>query len=125
MPKYWGKQIFTKGSFPEVGQKQKTEKKKKEEKKERKLVIRLASYALQLHLGWRGQRCLGQKVGENNCKLRFVRHHGCRTQARLYQQYSIYLCQNIGGNKVSDKGVSPKWIKSRRRRRRKKKKKSR
>ena len=30
MPKYWWKQIFTKGSFPEVGQKQKTEKKKKD-----------------------------------------------------------------------------------------------
>ena len=28
MPKYWGKQIFTHGSFPEVGQKQ--ERKKKE-----------------------------------------------------------------------------------------------
>ena len=26
MPKYWGKQIFSLGSFPEVGQKQKTEK---------------------------------------------------------------------------------------------------
>ena len=30
MPKYWGKQIFTHGSFPEVGQKQKTEKKERE-----------------------------------------------------------------------------------------------
>ena len=29
MPKYWGKQIFTHGSFPEVGQKQKTEKKER------------------------------------------------------------------------------------------------
>ena len=27
MPKYWGKQIFSHGSFPKVGQKQKTEKK--------------------------------------------------------------------------------------------------
>ena len=36
MPKYWGKQIFSLGSFPEVGQKQKTEKKKK--KKERPKV---------------------------------------------------------------------------------------
>ena len=36
MPKYWGKQIFSLGSFPEVGQKQKTEKKK--EKKERPKV---------------------------------------------------------------------------------------
>ena len=26
MPKYWGKQIFTHGIFPEVGQKQKTER---------------------------------------------------------------------------------------------------
>ena len=34
MPKYWGKQIFAHGSFPEVGQKQKTER-KKEKKKER------------------------------------------------------------------------------------------
>ena len=30
MPKYWGKQIFADGRFPEVGQKQKTEKKKTE-----------------------------------------------------------------------------------------------
>ena len=33
MPKYWGKQIFTHGRFPEVGQKQKTDR--KERKKER------------------------------------------------------------------------------------------
>ena len=32
IPKYWGKQIFIHGRFPEVGQKQKTEKKKKREK---------------------------------------------------------------------------------------------
>ena len=32
MPKYWGKQIFTHRRFPEVGQKQKTEKKRKKEK---------------------------------------------------------------------------------------------
>ena len=28
MPKYWGKQIFTHGRFPEVGQKQKTKRKR-------------------------------------------------------------------------------------------------
>ena len=33
MPKYWGKQIFKHRRFPEVGQKQKTEKKKKEEER--------------------------------------------------------------------------------------------
>ena len=31
MPKYWGKQIFTHWSFPEVGQKQKTERKERAE----------------------------------------------------------------------------------------------
>ena len=35
MPKYWGKQIFAHGGFPEVGQKQKTERKEKEKKTER------------------------------------------------------------------------------------------
>ena len=36
MPKYWGKQIFTHRRFPEVGQKQMTEKEKEKEKKEKK-----------------------------------------------------------------------------------------
>ena len=31
MPKYWGKQILAHGRFPEVGQKQKTERKKERE----------------------------------------------------------------------------------------------
>ena len=30
MPKYWGKKCFAHGRFPEVGQKQKTEKKERE-----------------------------------------------------------------------------------------------
>ena len=33
MPKYWVKNYFAHGSFPEVGQKQKTEKKKKKERR--------------------------------------------------------------------------------------------
>ena len=48
-----------------MGQKQKTEKKREkieEEKKDRKLVITMASYALQRHLGWRTQSRLGQKT---------------------------------------------------------------
>ena len=80
MPKYWGKLIFAHGRFPEVGQKQKMEKerekreRKKREKKERKkrerkkrekdrkLVITMASYALQCHLGLRTQTHLGQYI---------------------------------------------------------------
>ena len=37
MLKYWGKQIFSLGSFPEVGQKQKTEKKEEEEEERLKV----------------------------------------------------------------------------------------
>ena len=51
MPKYWGKQIFSLESFPEVGQKQKTEKKEE----------RLTDGNNNGHLGWRTQNRLGQK----------------------------------------------------------------
>ena len=37
MPKYCGKQIFANGRFPEVGQKQKTERKRRREKEEERL----------------------------------------------------------------------------------------
>ena len=48
MPKYWGKQIFSLGSFPEVGQKQKTEKERKRKKERLKVGnITMASYTLQ------------------------------------------------------------------------------
>ena len=33
MPKYWGRNYFAHGRFPEVGQKQKTEKKKERKKR--------------------------------------------------------------------------------------------
>ena len=58
MPKYWGKQIFSLGRFPEVGPKQKTEKRERE--RERKLVKTMASYASQRPLGWRTQSPPGQ-----------------------------------------------------------------
>ena len=35
MPKYWVKNYFAHGRFPEVGQKQKTEEKRREREKER------------------------------------------------------------------------------------------
>ena len=46
MPKYWGKQIVPHGRFPEVGQKQKTEKKKKEKKREILQGLRVAQAAV-------------------------------------------------------------------------------
>ena len=57
MRKYWGKQIFTHGSFPEVGRKQKTEEKERK-KRER------------------------AKVSDNNGQATHgERKHACRTQA--------------------------------------------
>ena len=54
MPKYSGKQIFTHGRFPEMGQKQKTERKRK--KKER---LRLTMAKLRIaHASMLGQRKL-------------------------------------------------------------------
>ena len=53
MPKYWGKQIFAHGRFPEVGQKQKTEKKRED----RKLVITMAKLCM-AHASRLGQKNL-------------------------------------------------------------------
>ena len=56
MAKYWGKQIFSLRSFPEVGQKQKTEKKeKRKKKKDRKLVITMAKLRM-AHASTHGAR---------------------------------------------------------------------
>ena len=64
MPKYWGKQIISLGRFPEVGQKQQTERGERKKKEDRKLVITMASYALQSHLGWRMQAAWANNNGQ-------------------------------------------------------------
>ena len=67
MTKYWGKQIFSLRSFPEVGQKQKTEKKKKERER--------------------------AKVGDNNGQATHdARKHAWRTQAEWAK---ILIAQKI------------------------------
>ena len=53
MSKYWGKQIFTHGIFPEVGQKQKTER--KERKKDWTMVITMAKLRM-AHASTHGAR---------------------------------------------------------------------
>ena len=66
MPKFWGKQIFSLGSFHQVGQKQKTEK--KERKKER------------------------LNDGNNNGQAtQGARKHALRTQAACAKKLFIYL----------------------------------
>ena len=91
MQKYWGKQILTHGRFPEVGQKQKTERKEIKKKKKERVndgnKNGQATHGARKH-AWRTQAAWAKrkkKVGENNGQLRFVRHHVWRTQARLDQ----------------------------------------
>ena len=47
MPKYWVKNYFAHGRFPEVGQKQKTEKEREKERLNDGNNITMTSYALQ------------------------------------------------------------------------------
>ena len=65
MPKYWGKQNFTHGSFPEVGQKQKTKREKR--KKER---LNDGNNNGQATHGAR--KPPGPKVGNNDGQLRIA-----------------------------------------------------
>ena len=66
MPKYWVKNYFAHGSFPEVGQKQKTEKKKKKK--------------------------LKTKVGDNNGQATHgARKHAWRMQAAWANKYIHFL----------------------------------
>ena len=86
MPKFWVKNYFAHGSFPEVGQKQKTEKKrKKEERLNDGDNNGQATHGARKH-AWHTRAAWAKKVGENNGQLRFVRHHVRGTQARLDQQ---------------------------------------
>ena len=75
MAKYWGEQIFTHGNFPEVGQKQRTEK------KNLTIVLTMASYVSQMpprvaHAKPPGTEKRGgkerPKVGNNNGQLRIA-----------------------------------------------------
>ena len=56
MPKYWGGNYFAHGSFPEVGQKQKTEEKKREKRRRKKRKLanngHMSSYAWRTQAAW-------------------------------------------------------------------------
>ena len=54
MPKYWVKNYFAHGRFPEVGQKQKTEKKKKKERLNNGDINGQATHGARKH-AWRTQ----------------------------------------------------------------------
>ena len=90
MSKYWGKQIFTHGRFPKVGQKQKTERKKRE--KDRTMVITMAKLCM-AHASTHGAR---KPPGPKKKKSRWkqwpaslrpppqVAHASCLDQLQLF-----------------------------------------
>ena len=76
MPKYWGKQIFAHGRFPEVGQKQKTKRKERERKKR-------------------------PNDGNNNGQaMHGARKHAWRTQAAWAKTWSLKTKEEDNLNKI-------------------------
>ena len=69
MPKYWGKQNFSHGSFLEVGEKQKAQKKKKKK----------------------------NKVGENNGQLRFRSPPNVAHASRLDEKQKLNFIVDWSG----------------------------
>ena len=65
MPKYWVKNYFAHGSFPKVGQKQKTEKKRRRKKEEERLNDGdnngQATYGARMAHAWRTQATLANR----------------------------------------------------------------
>ena len=88
MPKYWVKNYFSHGSFPEVGQKQKTEK--KEEK--------------------------NPKVGDNNGQATHgARKHAWRTQAAWAKNYFAHgIFPEVGQKQKTEKEKKKKKKKTER-----------
>ena len=86
MPKYWVKNYFAHGRFPEVGQKQKTEKERERAKVDEKNGQ--AMHAVRNH-AWRTQAAWAKKEeeerlnnGDNNGQATHgARKHAWRTQA--------------------------------------------
>ena len=76
--------------------------------------------------GWSRIRDRTLAVAKNRAKMTFF-SGGKKNYLKknIFFAYIFQLCQNIGGNKFSRTGDSPKWVKSRRRRRKEKKKESR
>ena len=81
MPKYWGGNYFAHGRFPEVGQKQKTEKEKKREKRRDQTTVITMAKLRMAHAGTHG-----------------ARRHAWRTQAAWAKRrlsYILFLLQLV------------------------------
>ena len=88
MPKYWGKQISAHGRFPEVDQKQKTERKKERERPNDGDNNAQATHGARMAHAWRthgARKPPGPKRvndGDNNGQAMYgARKHAWRTQA--------------------------------------------
>ena len=78
--KILGETNFQPREIPRIGSKAKDRDKKR---KDRKLVITMASYALQRHLGWRTQSRLGRKCEIHDCFQYMAKLSSFNSQAKL------------------------------------------
>ena len=83
MPKYWGKQIFAHGRFPEVGQKQKTERKKEERKKDWTTVKTMAKLRI----------AHASRLGQNICRAigAAIKNGLVLNDFSVFQLFKIYF----------------------------------
>ena len=96
MPKYWVRNYFAHGSFPEVGQKQKTEKKKKKKKEDWTMVITMAKLRMAHATTHGARKPPGPKErpndGNNNGQATHgARKHAWRMQAAWANKYIHFL----------------------------------
>ena len=70
MPKYWVKNYFAHGRFPEVGKKQKTERKRKKERLNDGNNNGQATHGARKH-AWRTQAAWAKKLVEELIKVSF------------------------------------------------------
>ena len=98
LPKYWGKQIFSLGSSPKRVKSKRQRGKKERREKDWKMVITMASYALQKrHLGWRTQSRLGQKSQWKQCPTLVPRKLPGPTMASYaYEGHHVWLWRPPG-----------------------------
>ena len=84
MPKYWGKQIFAHGRFPEVGQKQKTEKRLNDGNNNGQATHGARKHVWRMQAAWAKRMRKEERLndGDNNGQATHgARKHAWRTQA--------------------------------------------
>ena len=112
-PKYWGGNYFAHGSFPKVGQKQKTERKKEREKKRPndgnnngQATNGARKHAWRTQAAWANIQGIPKEIfcepEEKSCKIKIIIKEAFNDYKILASGYRIWFCQtpNIFSHKI-------------------------